>query len=348
MIVLFSGKPGTGKTYRCVRDLYKIQDHFFIIHNIAGLKNELFEVPECIRTIESIVESLGVSSSAFFTVDCQTEITETIKKKYGRNVLMVIDEAQNILGRKDDLIKEWLSYHRHLGQEIWLVAQRNLMIHTDYRALVEYELRAKNDSIFSLPFIYMYEKLSEGERVGFSIIFRSKKIYNSYKSFNMTQGRKKLSWLMPAIVIVICLCIAWFINAPKRLMANSNMMEATEKQVKKYNREGSPRSTRPSATERKETRSPRANSPSAIESQIYYVGHFNDEVLLEKNGVIYYSEQLLPSAIVLEANSCKCVLMDIKEHRVMKYYAKIDNMSASSLRVRERGGAENVLFFKQR
>ena len=48
MIIMYTGKPGGGKTYKAVDDILKLetQKKYVIIHNIDGLKKGKFKNPD--------------------------------------------------------------------------------------------------------------------------------------------------------------------------------------------------------------------------------------------------------------------------------------------------------------
>lgn len=84
------------------------------------------------------------------------------------NVLIVLDEAHNFLNDKEDeILKWWLTYHGHLGHEIWLITQDMSLIATGYKSLAEFFYRAipLSKRLFTKKFRYksyaswkMYQK----------------------------------------------------------------------------------------------------------------------------------------------------------------------------------------------
>ena len=114
MIELITGKPGSGKTYLAVMRLLEVPVGKYVIYtNIKGLKPEKFAEPSMVKTIPE-------EDASWFTKEKQVEWSEAVREKYGRPMLVVIDEAQMIFGEKNQGYKGWLSWHRHLGQDIWL------------------------------------------------------------------------------------------------------------------------------------------------------------------------------------------------------------------------------------
>lgn len=57
--------------------------------------------------------------------------------------LFVIDEAHNIFDTNNVVLIWWLSYHRHLYHDIYLITQNLSLIHSKYKAFSEYFYKAK-------------------------------------------------------------------------------------------------------------------------------------------------------------------------------------------------------------
>lgn len=198
MIELITGKPGSGKTYLAVQRLLELPVGKYVIwHNIAGLKPEVFPEPHMIKEIPEDVRG-------WCSKENQIRYAEACREKYGRPMLVVIDEAQMVFGEKDVGLKGWLSWHRHIGQDIWLVAQHAKMIHQDYQVLVEYEVRAVRSVVLNM-LVYQYR--IGGETFKTARLRREARVFRAYRSFDQGEvskpGFRMIIWLGVLLVLAV-------------------------------------------------------------------------------------------------------------------------------------------------
>lgn len=201
MIELITGKPGSGKTYMAVQRLMELPLGKYVIwHNIAGLRSEAFPEPSLVKMIPDDVK-------AWCAKENQIEYAEACKEKYGRPMLVVIDEAQMVFGEKDAGLKGWLSWHRHLGQDIWLIAQHSKMIHTDYVVLAEYEIRAVRSMVLNM-LVYQYR--IGGETFKTLRRRRDKRVFAAYRSFDQGEVSKPAFKLVYWAVALLLMAVGGF------------------------------------------------------------------------------------------------------------------------------------------
>ena len=84
MIVLYSGIPGSGKSYKMVHDLEAEKKKYFVIHNIDGLKEDYLREGEGFSFIK-YCEDQQMEVEAFFSKEYQIELSEAIRAKYNKN-----------------------------------------------------------------------------------------------------------------------------------------------------------------------------------------------------------------------------------------------------------------------
>jgi zona occludens toxin (predicted ATPase) len=212
-MLIFTGKPRTGKSYRVVNDLLMddVQDKYVIYHNIKGLRIDAFkwENRECVHELTELMgEGLAKDEAELFSYEFMKSLCMRIDDEFGkeRKLLVVVDEAHLWFDKKRTSIKEWLTQHGHFGMDVWLIAQRNTMINKDYRALSEYEIRAKNDSFFNMPWFFLYAKYdTAGQFCGFGFRRKRKEVYEAYQSYFLPGHKKQISWIMPCILISLVL-----------------------------------------------------------------------------------------------------------------------------------------------
>lgn len=219
MITLFTGLPGSGKSYKMVSELWKNKNKYFIIHNIVGFQTEVLKdygfnwVEYC--------EKNQIEIETFFSKDYQIELAAKIREKYKRNMLIIIDEAHEWFDRNVKALKMWLSYHRHINQQIYLVAHATKNIPQTYRTFVEVEYRAKSGAFIFLPGYFFYNRIIGGQRAGFIFERKLKKIFALYKSHDLQVTDKEVSkknYLIPAIVGLVIILFIAFLKAPQFIM----------------------------------------------------------------------------------------------------------------------------------
>ena len=199
MIELITGKPGSGKTYLAVMRMTALPaGKYVVFHNIAGLKPECFPEPAMMKEIPA------GSLENWVTRASQEQFAEAVKEKYGRPMLVVIDEAQMLFGERNEQRKSWLSWHRHLGQDVWLIAQHYRMIHSDYYNLCEYEIRALKSLLVNM-LIYQYR--TGGEAFKTMRKRKDPKVYAAYRSFDASEAQKPafhlVYWIVGLMVVAI-------------------------------------------------------------------------------------------------------------------------------------------------
>lgn len=225
MIILYSGIPGSGKTYKMVSDLYDCQKNFYVVHNIDGLKegflkNGINFVKYC--------EEQNIEVETFFSKEYQIKFTEEVRKKYGLNSLVIIDEAHEWFSRVKSTLKMWLSYHRHLNQTVWLVAHRSTNIPSVYRSFVEVEYRAKHSSIIALPMLFFYNRIVGGERIGYTYCLKKQEIFDLYKSQNEGFKKTRPSLLLPIMILLVVAGVAYFFIIPSKVIGKGKTNQKKE------------------------------------------------------------------------------------------------------------------------
>ena len=192
MITLYSGTLGSGKSYKMVAELSRCKDKYFVIHNIDNLK-EGYLGKFGVNWIEYCQEN-NIEVSEFFSKDYQQEYSKAVFEKYKRPILVIIDEAHEWFDRHVKAFKMWLSYSRHLDQDIWLVAHNSTNIPAVYRSFVGVEYRAKSGVFIALPWYFLYNRIIGGQRGGYTFERKDKKIFALYSSKEINnEKRSKVS-----------------------------------------------------------------------------------------------------------------------------------------------------------
>jgi len=191
MIWLYSGTPGSGKSYHAVYDILKKikrKNKNKVIANFnLQIKDKYKKNFEYIDNPELTIEYLEkyAAENHYVGVEGQT--------------LVVIDEAQILFNSRDwgtnsKLRMSWIKFfsqHRKYGFNFIMIAQFDKMIDKQIRALIEYEVAHMkvNNFFWFLPttfFLCVERWYGQRMKVGHNIVPYRKKIakaYNSYSTF---------------------------------------------------------------------------------------------------------------------------------------------------------------------
>lgn len=190
MIWLYSGTPGSGKSYHAVQDIWHR------VNKKKGYQRVIANFP------------LTVSSDQFHYFDTSDMTVENFirfsKKHHAPyaegQTLVVIDEAQIIFNSRSwntdgnsrlDWIK-FFSQHRKLGFNFILIAQFDRMLDRQIRCLVEYEIaHLKVNNYFRIlpitTFVAVQRWYGQRLKIGQEFLIYRKKIaglYDTYKMFD--------------------------------------------------------------------------------------------------------------------------------------------------------------------
>jgi hypothetical protein len=119
--------------------------------------------------------------------------------------LIVVDEAQNLFGVRDAEALRFLSYHRHLGFDVWLVCQHRRMLHGDVLALVECEIRAK----IGVRGVFVYQWAIGGEVFRTEVVRKEMRVFDAYRSFEFggSSGVRSKTFLWACGGFALCVGI---------------------------------------------------------------------------------------------------------------------------------------------
>lgn len=194
MIYLYSGTPGSGKSYHATVDI------------LRKLRRKTKGKIKMNRVISNY--SLDVKSSDFYYLD-NSELTIQYLKEFALKnhvagvegqTLVVIDEAQIHFNSRNwnsnsNIRMEWLTFfsqHRKYGYNFILIAQYDLMIDKQIRCLIEYQVAHMviNNYFRFLPlkfFLAVTRWYGQRMKLAHEIIMFRKKVsaaYNSFATFN--------------------------------------------------------------------------------------------------------------------------------------------------------------------
>jgi hypothetical protein len=205
-----------------VAELSRQKEKYYVVHNIDGLQ-EGYLGDYGINFLK-YCDDQKIDIVEFFSKDYQIEFTKAVLEKYNRPVLAIIDEAHEWFSVNSKNLKMWLSYHRHLNQDIWLVAHRSTNIPAMYRSFIEVEYRAKSGSFLNVPYYFFYNRILGGQQSGYVKERKSKKIFEIYKSQLIGKvEKKKTPKVMVVLVAGVVFGVALFFFIPQFILADDPM-----------------------------------------------------------------------------------------------------------------------------
>ena len=209
MITLYSGTPGSGKSFHAAKDIYSR------FHRGGGLiANFPVKVPDGINPKSELRLSYW-DNSEFSPQRLTAYALEYHQMGVEGQTLIVLDEAQVIFncreyGASDR--KDWIKFftqHRKLGFNILLITQNDRMLDRQIRVLIENEVKHRKlnnygfgggllqllsfGSTFFIAIEYWYggNKLLLSRNV-FRYNKRIAEIYDSYRMFDDSAGKNSL------------------------------------------------------------------------------------------------------------------------------------------------------------
>lgn len=194
MIYLYTGSPGSGKSYHVAKDIYNRLTRHKYKRVIANFKVDVNKIKKC-------KGEFIYKDNSELTVEYLIEYAKKNHKEGIENqTLLIIDEAQVKFNSRDWQIKrnermEWIEFfsqHRKLGYNIIMITQFDRMIDRQIRALVEYEVihRKVNNYKFGkiIPvttFAAVTYWYGVKEKIETEFIFYRKKYSRIYDSYSI-------------------------------------------------------------------------------------------------------------------------------------------------------------------
>lgn len=235
MITYIVGNPGSGKTYYAVFKIYQLfifkpkdtflskvikpekqKEYLYCYTNINGFKFELDD--KFIKfDYEKFYSDLEVLYLLYMDKVGDDVLNEKAKELNLHNVLIILDEAHNFLKAKEDnILVWWLTYHRHLYQDIMLITQDLSLISNEYKRIAEHFVKAVDSSkrLFKNKFRYMlygsYKMYQKDVMQKFHVLYL-KEVFNLYHSGqNASQKSFVRKFLYVSLFLFITLSIYFY------------------------------------------------------------------------------------------------------------------------------------------
>jgi zona occludens toxin len=231
MIQFVTGIPGSGKSYY---GLFSIAINFnktlqnnkkfknfqlsktkykVALTNINEIKFESFEnvKPLNFEEFKSIITKLH---NQYKLGKTDSELEEIAKDEDFFNTLIVLDECHNFMGKDDEVLIWWLSYHRHFFQDIILITQDLPLVHKKYKAFSEFYYKAMPSSrkLFNTTMNYQQYNGSQMYKTQLALTKKLPILKEVFQLYGSGENNKQKSlvrhFLILATIIFIIVLIA--------------------------------------------------------------------------------------------------------------------------------------------
>ena len=205
MITFITGVPGSGKSYKALLTIY---------NNFSDSKNAKRDIKKeyhyCYTNINEVkfdklknvypldIDDLKSKLTILHSLYKAKEPDEVLINKCSEleldRVLFVIDECHNIFDTNDKLLIWWLSYHRHLYHDIFLITQNLSLVFTKYKSFSEYFYRAKSSTLsFNKNFFYyevfLKSNLANNAKSHTEKISKNQEVFELYHSGDSVESK---------------------------------------------------------------------------------------------------------------------------------------------------------------
>lgn len=198
MIYLYSGTPGSGKSYHAVADIY------YRLKKKRGFCNVIANFP--VKVPQGQEHFTYMDNSDMTTKNLMIYAAKHHKLGIEGQTLVVVDEAQIIFNSRSwngdgsgrmDWIK-FFSQHRKLGFNFILIAQFDRMLDRQIRCLIEYEIaHMKINNYFRIipitVFLAVTRWYGQKMKLTHDVMLYRKRIAALYDTFAMFDGQEPLA-----------------------------------------------------------------------------------------------------------------------------------------------------------
>ena len=234
MITYLVGNPGSGKTYYAVFMIYRLflyepkktfltkfvkpkekPDYSFCYTNINEFK---FELCDKFKKFDFDEFYLGLRNlyALYKTGATDNEVNEKAKELNLYGCVFVLDECHNFFkDKKDEILVWWLTYHRHLYQDIYLITQDLTLVNNEYKRIAEKFYRAVDSSrrLFSKKFryeVYASFRLYKKDQLEIINIPFLQEVFDLYHSGQSSNKKSFVRFYFFLAVLVFVLLLLYF------------------------------------------------------------------------------------------------------------------------------------------
>lgn len=240
MITYLVGNPGSGKTYYAVFKIYQLflfkpakgflskfiklekqKEYTYCYTNINEFKFDL-----CDKFIkfdfDKFYADMSILHALYISKVTDAELNERAKELNLSGVFIVLDEAHNFLKAKEDpVLVWWLTYHRHLYQDIYLITQDLSLINNEYKRIAEHFLKAVDSAkrLFKNKFRYIlygsYKMYQKDVMQKFHIPYLQEvfNLYHSGQSSSQKSFVRKFFYISLFVFIALSIYFYFFLKS---------------------------------------------------------------------------------------------------------------------------------------
>jgi zona occludens toxin len=254
MLEYYTGVPGSGKTYRAVSYAYdcfideksKVYKKYkFFYTNINEFKFDAFnsgiDDVAFVLHMDKLLVSLSELHKLYLNNESDAVLLQRSKELNLSDTLFIIDEAHNFFDTKNDVLIWWLSYHRHLHQDIILITQNLSLIFKKYLSFGEFYYNAVSSSLRLRGSVFTYHQFIKWQLYKnshtntFKIKFNPA-VYALYSSGANTQGTKVIhKFIAIAVFLFIVVIIFFKLYVSHFSNSDSNATKKQDSNVQKNN-----------------------------------------------------------------------------------------------------------------
>lgn len=150
------GVPGSGKSYKAIYSIYesflnekseRFNKYERFYTNVADFKFNKFPDKGFKLVPNDFIKNLSILRLLAIQGKSESEIIESARSLDLLDCLIVWDEAQSFFSKKNDVLLWWIEYHRHLHQDVILIAQSPRRILSEYKENGDLFFRAVSPSL---------------------------------------------------------------------------------------------------------------------------------------------------------------------------------------------------------
>ena len=240
MITYLVGNPGSGKTYYAVFKIYQLflfnpasgflskfikhekqKEYTYCYTNINEFKYDLYD--KFIKfDFDKFYADMSILHALYISKVTDAELNERARELNLSGVFIVLDEAHNFLKAKEDpVLVWWLTYHRHLYQDIYLITQDLSLISNEYKRIAEHFLKAVDSAkrLFKNKFRYIlygsYKMYQKDVMQKFHIPYLQE-VFNLYHSGQLSSQKsfvRKFFYIALFVFIALSIYFYFFLKS---------------------------------------------------------------------------------------------------------------------------------------
>jgi len=247
MLCYFTGIPGSGKSYYAVNTLYnnfskeaKNQKTFkkkyeYCYTNINGLKYDKLENVYPLD-FEVLLKCLTRLHKHYKAKKDDAYLIRLSKRYKVNNALFIIDECHNEFGDLKTVLVWWLTYHRHLYHDIYLITQNLALVHAKYKPIAEAFYKAVPRSLSFNPLYFKYKyyvgsRMTKADYVNTIKIKKRKEVFALYVSGDNVEVKNLILKFVVIAVLIFALVFGIFTFISSYFKKQASTKDASQNTV---------------------------------------------------------------------------------------------------------------------